>query len=205
MTKRQYQELIEFSKCLAGIYSNKEQSREDPRNYALINIYFIPLKWSFFKRPSFYSEQSYDYSPWSPYRQGIHLLKLDKGKILIENFKPMNQDRLAGSGFMPELLKEVETDKILRREGCNMHFYKINHGHYKGEIEPGCNCKVEWNGHMTYVSSKVELTGKNMLTLDEGFDPITRKKIWGSTHGILKFEKSSSLKGYIKEEWLGQQ
>ena len=44
------------------------------KNFANINIYYIPLDWSIFNGPWFYSEQSYDFKPWSPYRQGLHKL-----------------------------------------------------------------------------------------------------------------------------------
>ena len=60
-----------FASVLAGQFSNKEQSQENPKDFAHINIYFRPLPWSVLKAPAFYSEQSYDYSPWSPYRQGV--------------------------------------------------------------------------------------------------------------------------------------
>ena len=63
--------LAEFAKTLAGAYDNLDQSQNNPKDFARINIYFRPLPWHIFQGPGFYSEQCYDYAPWDPYRQGF--------------------------------------------------------------------------------------------------------------------------------------
>ena len=52
--------LLKFAKTLAGHYSNREQSQDNPKDFAHINIFFRPLPWDVLKAPGFYSEQSYD-------------------------------------------------------------------------------------------------------------------------------------------------
>ena len=66
--------LFLFANTLTKKYSNYEQAQENPKDFAHINIYFRPIDWSILNGPWFYSEQSYDYAPWSPYRQGLHKL-----------------------------------------------------------------------------------------------------------------------------------
>ena len=78
--------LLLFAKTLSGQYSNAEQAQKDPKNFAHINIYFRPLDWSILNGPWFYSEQSYDYAPWSPYRQSMHRLLEINGLLVVENY-----------------------------------------------------------------------------------------------------------------------
>ena len=75
-----------FAKTLTGHYSNKEQAQRNPQFFAHINIYFRPLEWSTFEGPWFYSEQSYDYAPWSPYKQAFHRLIKSKDIFIVENY-----------------------------------------------------------------------------------------------------------------------
>ena len=77
--------LLLFAKTLSGHYSNLEQSQENPKDFAHINIFFRPLPWDVLKGPGFYSEQSYDHDPWRPYRQGVHrLLPADGADIWVK-------------------------------------------------------------------------------------------------------------------------
>ena len=78
--------LLYFAKTLAGKYSNKDQVKSNPRDFAHINIYYRPLEWRIFNGPWFYSEQSYDFSPWSPYKQRVHKLIDKKGILIVENY-----------------------------------------------------------------------------------------------------------------------
>ena len=79
--------LLLFAKTLSGHYSNLQQSQENPKDFAHINIFFRPLPWDVLKAPGFYSEQSYDHDPWRPYRQGIHRLLPAEGEtFIVENY-----------------------------------------------------------------------------------------------------------------------
>ncbi len=181
-----------FANIIAGSYSNKKQASKNPNYFAHINIYCIPIKWSIFNGFGFYSEQSYDYDPWSPYRQSIqHLFKVND-LFILKNYLPHNPKRLAGAGFHPEFLNEIRLDNLLPRKGCAMYFKKIQETYYQGTIEPGNKCKVLWRGKNTYLKSTVEIYNHKWICLDEGLDIETDKHIWGSEHGPLVFEKNKS-------------
>jgi CpeT protein len=64
---------------------------------------------------------------------------------------------------------------------------------FRGRVEPGNQCLVERNGAMTYLISDVEITENTWVSLDQGMDINTHEKIWGSAHGMLKFEKVTSF------------
>ena len=199
--------IFKFAQTIAGIYDNFDQSQENPKDFARINIIFRPLPWTIFNGPGFYSEQHYDYAPWSPYRQGIHRLITHKNEsdvFIMENFGCENPDRLAGSGRNPELLHSLKKDSLKSRYGCAMHFKTKKDGHYIGSVEPGNKCMIPRDGQLTYLVSEVEVTEESWVSRDRGYDPDTNKQIWGSEHGQLIFKKTEDIGEIITNDWLGK-
>lgn len=196
-------EALKFANLLAGQYSNAVQSRQNPDKFAHINIYFRPLSWGVFNGPGFYSEQSYDYDPWRPYRQGIHRLVSSTQIQIVENYGFDTPIRLAGGGFTPELLNIICAERLKQRCGCAMHFREVSDGNYNGEVEPGRNCLVPRNGQLTYLISEVQVDNLRWNSRDQGFDPATNELIWGSENGPLKFERVASYEQEITAKWAG--
>ena len=192
----------EFAKTLAGVYDNIEQSQENPKDFARINIFFRPLPWHIFKGPGFYSEQCYDYAPWDPYRQGIHRLTANRDTFIVENYGFTNPRRLAGAGRDPEIMNAIDTASLKERCGCAMHFQSQGEGKYIGKVEPGKKCLVPRDGKITYLVSEVEVDQDNWISRDRGYDPKTDEQIWGSEHGLLKFKRIKSFSDEINDEWL---
>ena len=170
--------------------------------FARINIFFRPLPWNIFKGPGFYSEQSYDYAPWNPYRQGIHKLTSNGEVFIMENYGFENARRLAGAGWNPELLNDLKHYSLKARCGCAMYFHEKLPGHYIGSVEPGKKCIIPRDGKLTYLISEVEVDGQNWISRDRGFDPKTDNQIWGSEHGFLRFKRVASLADGINDEWI---
>jgi CpeT protein len=195
---------IRFAKTLSGVFDNFAQSQERPKDFARINIVFRPLPWDIFEGPGFYSEQYYDYSPWDPYRQGIHRLSYNNDIFIVENFGFSNKERLAGSGRQPELLDSLEIDSLEKRCGCAMHFKETSTGHYVGSVEPGKECLVPRDGKLTYLVSEVEVNKESWISRDRGFDPITDEVQWGSEHGPLKFKRVSDFSEMVTPQWINQ-
>ena len=182
-------ELQRFATMLAGHFSNFEQSQENPRDFAHINIYFVPLCWKIGGLLAFYSEQSYDYSPWTPYRQSFHTISYQSNMFIVDNYSFNDFSLIAGAGKHPELLSSVNTESIKKRCGCAMHFKEVKSACYRGNVEPGQQCLVHRNGIVTYLVSEVEFSSNTWVSRDRGFDPITHKQHWGSEHGMLKFKR----------------
>mgnify|MGYP001189383992 CR=1 FL=1 len=194
--------IIPFCQALGGHYSNFEQSQIEPNKFAHINIYFQPIPWNVFEGPGFYSEQSYDITPWSPYRQAIHRLIESDKRIIFENYKLNNAIRFAGGGFMPKLLSEIKRSNLFHINGCAMHFININQLNFRGNVEPGNKCIINRSGVNTCLSGYVEFNPFSWQSLDEGFDINTNKKIWASENGPMKFTKISSIPKIIYEKWV---
>ena len=193
--------ILSFAKILCGEYDNLQQSQENPKDFARINIFFRPLPWGIMKGPGFYSEQCYDYAPWNPYRQGIHRVAFDAGVFKVENFGYDAFDRLAGAGRHPELLESLKSDHLKPRCGCSMHFTHVADGHYRGEVEPGKQCLVPRDGKLTYLVSEVEVNQTDWISRDRGFDPETDAQCWGSEHGQLRFKRVHWFGNELTEQW----
>tara|TARA_E500000331_G_scaffold58757_2_gene53048 strand:+ start:1934 stop:2560 length:627 start_codon:yes stop_codon:yes gene_type:complete len=197
--------ILEFAQTLAGIYDNFAQSQQNPKDFARINIIFRPLPWGIFDGPGFYSEQHYDYAPWSPYRQGVHKLiahKENSNTFIMENFGYAEPMRLAGAGRNPELLASLKKENLKARCGCAMHFKTKKNREYIGSVEPGKKCMIPRDGQLTYLVSEVEVTQESWTSRDRGYDPDTNKQIWGSEHGQLIFKKVEDIGETISNDWI---
>ena len=184
-------DLIKLARWMAGDFSNQQQAFKEPTLYAHIRIFFRPLPFEFFAGIGFYSEQTYDYDLWRPYRQGIHRLIEQGDSIYIENYALKNPLLYAGAGHNPNILQTIPPDCIERRYGCSMVF-SWDGEMFRGKVE-GSECLIERQGHQTYLVSEVELTEQHWVSLDRGMDVNTHEHIWGSAAGPLRFEKKASF------------
>ena len=183
--------MMKLARWMAGDFSNYQQSFADAKNFAHIRIFFRPLPFDFFGGIGFYSEQTYDYDLWTPYRQGIHRV-VDRGEeIYIENYSLQDAYLYAGSGHNLDILKTISPEKIQRRHNCSMVF-RWEENLFRGGVE-GNQCLIEKYGKSTYLISDVEVTQTTWVSLDRGMDINTHEQIWGSEHGPLRFEKRQSF------------
>lgn len=183
--------MLNLCRLMAGDFSNYKQASANPKDYAHIRIFFRPLPFEFFQGIGFYSEQTYDYSLWSPYRQAVHRL-VDQGEqIYIENYSLKDSYLYAGAGHNIDILKTITPGCIQRRHNCSMVF-RWEGDLFRGKVE-GDKCMIEREGKQTYLVSEVELSDANWISWDRGLDPDTHEQIWGSTHGALIFEKKQSF------------
>ena len=181
--------LANFIRTISGKYSNQEQAQTNPKYFAHINIYFRRIYQPILKGIWLYSEQSYDYDKWSPYKQTIHKLSRNGDIFVFDNYKLKDPKRVAGAGFMPELLCNIDFSLAKERDGCAMHFKELGAGNYIGSLEPGRKCLIARGGELTYLVSHVEFNEKELISLDQGYSVSTNQKIWGSDHGAILFKK----------------
>ncbi len=193
---------VHFVKTLSGRFSNHDQAQGEPTKFSHINIFFRPLAWNLFQGPWFYSEQSYDYDPWRPYRQGVHHMVVSADHILMLNFGLRNGLRCAGGGSKPDLLNGLEREDLLPRPGCAMEFRATSNDRYCGEVEPGCQCLIPRGGQMTYLVSEVEFDDHHWISRDRGFDTATHTYRWGSEHGPLRFKRLERYADHLDADWL---
>lgn len=190
--------LVRLAQQMAGEFSNRQQSDAEPAKFAHIRIYFRPLPFAFFNGIGFYSEQTYDYDLWSPYRQGVHrCVAQSDGSVFIENYGFKDPMLFAGASREDGILRSITPDALVRRCHCGMVFRQESGGgelgdRFLGQVEPGNRCIIPRDGHQTYLVSEVELTETSWVSRDRGFDLETHAQIWGSALGPLCFEKVRS-------------
>jgi CpeT protein len=187
MTDLSTKNIMTFARWISGEFSNNIQAQREPQKFAHIHIFFRPLAPSFFDGIGLYSEQFYDYDPWSPYRQGVHRLVEQANSIYIENYSLQDPILYAGAGRELGILKTITPICIKRRLNCSMVFRREG-DHFTGELE-GKQCYVQRHGHQTYLESQVILTEFTWTGMDKGYDVDTHEHIWGSENGPLYFQK----------------
>jgi len=191
----------EFAKIISGVFSNKEQALDNPKNFAHIQIHIRPLLFKTYKCFSFYSEQRYQHDIWNPYRQSINKLSHEKEIFILSNHKIENKERLAGAALDISLLDKINKYKLYKKSGCSMYFREKNPGNFLGTIESGCKCYIQYGKEKTYVKSEVKVNKNTLISEDSGYEIETDKKIWGSDFGPLIFTKIDNFDYFIDQNW----
>ncbi|WP_254934745.1 chromophore lyase CpcT/CpeT [Cyanobium sp. WAJ14-Wanaka] len=199
------EKMLHFLHTISGHFSNHEQAQAEPAKFSHINIFFRPLPQELLGGPWVYSEQSYDYDPWRPYRQGVHKIVAKTDYILMLNYGLREPMRCAGGGTTPKLLNSIKQEDLLPRPGCGMHFRPNNSGGYLGEVEPGCSCLIPRDGQLTYLVSEVEFDQHRWSSRDQGFDPTSHEYCWGSENGALQFTRMDRYADHLDAEWFKEE
>ena len=194
-------DLLEFAKIISGIFSNKEQALDNPKNFAHIQIHFRPLYFKTYKSYAFYSEQRYQHDIWNPYRQCINKLSQEKEIFIMSNHKIEDKLRFTGGALDISLLDDISKYKLHKQTGCSMYFRKTKPGNFSGSIEPGEKCIIQNGNEKTSVKSEVLLNNTNLISEDSGFELVTGRKVWGSNYGPLIFKKIDNFDYFIDKNW----
>ena len=104
--------LLEFSKIISGVFSNKEQALDNPKKFAHIQIHIRPLFFKTYKCFAFYSEQRYQHDIWNPYRQSINKLSHEKEIFILSNHKIQNKERFTGGALDISRLDTISRYKL---------------------------------------------------------------------------------------------
>ena len=193
--------ILEFAKIISGVFSNKEQALDNPKNFAHIQIHIRPLFFKTYKCFAFYSEQRYQHDIWNPYRQSINKLSHEKDIFILSNHKIEDKERFTGGALDISLLDNISKYKLYKKSGCSMYFIETKPGNFSGTIESGCKCYIQYGKDKTYVKSEVKVNKKILISEDSGHHVETDKKIWGSDFGPLIFKKIDNFDYFIDENW----
>ena len=194
--------VLEFAKIISGIFSNKEQALDNPKNFAHIQIHIRPLFFNTYNCFAFYSEQRYQHDIWNPYRQSINKLSQGKEVFILSNHKIEDKERFTGGALNISLLDNISKYKLYKKSGCSMYFRETDLGNFSGTIESGCKCYIQYGEDKTYVKSEVKVNNNSLISEDSGYIIETDKKIWGSDFGPLIFKKLDNFDCFIDENWV---
>ena len=161
----------EFRNRIIGTFENKRQAYRNPSRFAYVRIVHSDIDGNLI-----YGEQAYKHSLNAPYRKFVLEPVIDDGRLVVKNY------RITGDRPMPTV-----KDSLTYSEGCDILFNMVDDV-FVGSSE-GCDCLVNRRGKVTYLSSKVKLGINYMQTLDRGYDPTTKKQVWGTEYGPFEFMK----------------
>ena len=193
--------IIKFAKIISGVFSNKEQALDNPKDFAHIQIHIRPLFFKTYKCFAFYSEQRYQHDIWNPYRQSINKLSHEKDIFILSNHKIEDKERFTGGALDMSLLENISKYKLYKKSGCSMYFREASPGNFSGMIEPGCKCYIQYDTNKTYINSEVTVNKNCLISEDSGYKIENNKKVWGSEFGPLIFKKIDNFDYFIEQNW----
>ena len=169
-----------FYEWFEGKFENKIQAFSYPSKYAYIVVEHRAVN----NHGLFYGEQAYFNQTKTPYRQFFLQISECHGRIIIRSMEPEDKSRYLGF----KNLNLVSGSPLTYKRGCDTMFEDMG-DHFRGKIQPGCNCFVRWGDKDTYLENTA-LLGKDWYYVeDKGFDVDTNEQVWGSKNGYFQFRK----------------
>jgi hypothetical protein len=142
--------------------------------------------------PSLFLEQAYDIALDQPYRTRVLKFIVKQDCIEIENYLVKEEQRFCGGARNPKLLASLTLEDLELTCGCNMIVTWTGKS-FRGVVEPGKSCRVNWRGQETYLDNEFEIDGETLLSLDRGRDLETDERVWGSIAGPFHFQRQQSF------------
>ncbi len=185
-------DVTQLVRWMAADFSNQAQAFDNPPLFAHIRVCMRPLPVSLTSGLGLYLEQAYDFMLDQPYRSRVLNFVETNGCIEVENYSIQDQETFYGAARNLELLKTLTGDRLQKMAGCTFQVKWIG-DRFKGQVEPGRECRVVRKGKETYLDSEFEVNEHQFLSLDRGRDPETHEHIWGSIAGPFRFERRQSF------------
>lgn len=181
-----------LARWMAGDFSNQAQAFENPPFFAHIRVCMRPLPKDFTPGTSLFLEQAYDMALDQPYRLRVLEFLPDDDRILLKNYSLQDEQRFYGAARDRDLLQTVQPKDLIEMPGCHMWVEWLGKS-FKGRIQPGKGCKVNWRGQDTYLDNEFEIDAEQLWSLDRGKDPVTDERVWGSIAGAFHFQRRESF------------
>jgi hypothetical protein len=185
-------DLATLAHWMAADFSNQAQAFDNPPLFAHIRVCMRPLPFELLGGVSLFLEQAYDFTLNDPYRTRVIKLFVQGDRLELEHYIVQDEKKYCGASRQPELLKPLTADQLEKSAGCNMVIHWTG-DRFKGVVEPGKGCLVNWRGTMTYLDNEFEVAEDTMISLDRGRDLETNEAIWGSKAGAFQFQRWQSF------------
>lgn len=185
-------DLSALARWMAADFSNQAQAFENPPFYAHIRVAIRPLDQAKFGDRLLFLEQAYDFMLQRPYRLRVLKLKVVEDHIEIENFKVKDEEKFYGAARDLGKLAQLTPDDLEPMNGCDM-IVEWTGTSFKGEVQPGRQCRVMRDGKETYLENSFEVSETGLISLDRGYDPETNERVWGSVAGAFHFVRWQSF------------
>ena len=183
---------------LCATFSNQAQALANPPLYAHIQVVFRPAPQ--LAAGSLLLEQAYALDPTQPYRIRVLRVCEDSRGLIIENKAIVAEQRFHGATADPSRIATIREDDLCLLEGCT-YLVEPDGAGFCGEVEPGCNCRVQRKGSEAYLVSSFRVGPEHLETVDQGFDPVTHSHLWGCLAGPFAFRVTERFCHELPPDW----
>lgn len=190
-------DIAALARWMTADFSNQAQAFENPPFFAHIRVCMRLLPHELLDGVSLIVEQAYDYALNQPYRLRVLKLISKAGRIEIENYTVIGEEKYYGASRDLQRLQQLTAAELKHMPGCNMQVEWTGHS-FKGTVEPGKGCLVVRNGKTTYLDNEFEIDEHQFVSRDRGRDPETDEHIWGSIAGPFEFVRWASFADEVK-------
>ncbi|HEY9890145.1 MAG TPA: chromophore lyase CpcT/CpeT [Candidatus Obscuribacterales bacterium] len=195
--EEQFQQL---SRCLAGIFQNREQALAEPAWYVHIRLWSCPIPLFREDSATFFIEQASAAYPQPPYRQRVLRLRSQATGLTAEYYAlqeptafqgaAQEQERLQGlmiTQLQPLVKSQLKITAQLQPDTCRFEARQL----------PGERCEFTVNGETKFVELAFDAIAPTagsqaeaaFWMYDKGIDPNTGKATWGALNGPFKLKK----------------
>ena len=181
-------QLLQLTAWMAGEFSNREQSQEQP-------VWFVNLVW--WQRPvpfnllgsvAIFAEQANALILDRPYRQRILQFVENDGNIQVKYWGFKDPAAWAGAARDRDRLNQITINDIEAIAGGLLDVSFTN-GRYKAEMPKDAKCCFQYLNESRQVVLGFEVSADEFWSGDRGVDPDTGSAIWGAIMDFYKFKK----------------
>ncbi len=181
-------ELITLASLLAGEFSNREQSLEQPAWFVNLVWWQRPIDFRVLGSVALFAEQANALVLDRPYRQRILQLVEAEGKIQVKYWGFKDPSAWSGAAKSRDRLDQITLNDIEPLAGCILDV-TYNNGHYQATMPKDCKCCFQYLNESRQVVLGFEVSESEFWSGDRGVDPKTGSAIWGAIMDFYKFKK----------------
>ena len=181
-------ELSILASWMAGEFSNREQSLEQPAWFVNLVWWQRPLNFQLFGGMALFAEQANALVLDRPYRQRILQLVETDGKIQVKYWGFKDPSAWSGAANNRDRLQQITIADIEPLAGCLLDVTYSN-GRYQATMPKGCKCCFQYLSESRQVILGFEVSASEFWSGDRGVNPETGSAIWGAIMDFYKFKK----------------
>jgi len=181
-------QLLQLASWMAGEFSNREQSLEQPVWFVNLVWWQRPIPSQVLGSPAIFAEQANALILDRPYRQRILQFVENDGKIQVKYWGFKDPVAWTGAGRDRDRLNQITINDIEPLAGCLLDVSFAN-GRYKAEMPKDAKCCFQYLNESRQVALGFEVSADEFWSGDRGVEPETGTAIWGAIMDFYKFKK----------------
>ncbi|MDX2254927.1 MAG: chromophore lyase CpcT/CpeT [Pseudanabaenaceae cyanobacterium bins.39] len=191
-------QLLQLATWMAGEFSNREQSLEQPNWFVNLVWWQRPIAFEVLGSIALFAEQANALILDRPYRQRILQFQDSQesdGKIRVQYWGFQEPAVWSGAGRDRDRLMQITINDIEPLTGCLLDVSLVG-DRYKATMPKDAKCCFQYLNETRQVVLGFEVTEQEFWSGDRGVDPDTGAGIWGAMMDFYKFHR---VKDYSHE------